>query len=125
MAGVMNDPWGGGAAGGTLQEMLRTGAPTDATGMWNASAGRANQAFEDLMGAGRESRAASGQGFGSGYDAMMGRGSQRIAEEFGARGAEAEFGAAESATGRRLSALQPALAGRQLGLGAASQSRKR
>lgn len=113
LSGIMQDPWGG-TAGGTLEEMLTTGAPTDVSGIGEASAIRGNRAFEQLTGAAQERAAISGGLAGSGFQ----RGQQRIggdiADMMQARMLEAGVGAQEAASGRRMGALGLNLQGQGL-----------
>lgn len=119
LEGIISDPWGGGAAKGTLEEMLSTGRPTDVSGIGEAAARRGNLAFEQLTGGAQEQAAISGGLASSGFANKQAGIAGNIADMIQSRMLEAGVGAQESAAGRSLAALNPALAARGMGMQAA------
>lgn len=99
----------GGDARSTLQDLLTTGGLVDTSPLIAASQEAASETFGDLTQGINERFGALGLGSSSAREAELGRQARRLSSEVGRAGIEASVGAAESAAGRRLAALNPSL----------------
>jgi hypothetical protein len=118
LTSLMQNPFSQ-AGQGTLEQMLTTGAPVDVSGIGNAAAMRANQAFESLTGGAREQAALQGGLAGSGFANKQAQIGGNLAELMQAMILEGGVGAAENAANRRMGALGLDLQGAGARAGAA------
>jgi len=102
----------------TAGELLRTGAPTDVSGLTQVAQQRAGRTFEDFLSGARERFGALNLESSSALEQAKMREAARLAQGVGEQGIISGVGAAESATGRRLAALSPFQESRQQQLGA-------
>jgi hypothetical protein len=121
MMGAAQNPFGTGSGAATLEQMLSTGAPTDVSGLAQAGRAQANQAFQDFNRASRERATLQGGLAGSGQAAQQAEAANRLAQDMFGREMQAQVGAQEAATGRRMGALGEARAGQALSGGLAGQ----
>ena len=102
--------------GGTLAELLRTGAPVDTRGVESAASDAGMRAFRDISRQINEAMLAGGKGGSSAQTARLSEAGSDVASRIGEQIAQLRYGAGEAAAGRRVGALNPALAEGQLNL---------
>ena len=106
------DPFGGplgGAAQGSLQDLLTTGAPTDTSGIKAANAALAQEQIAAGEGSINEQVGALGLGSSSARSRELLKSGERIRGNLAQQNAQLDFAAGESAAGRRLGAFNPFL----------------
>ena len=106
----------------TLDEILRSGLPTDVSGITEAARIRATQEFEDAQNTIGERLANLGLVSSSAQTAAVARERARLGERVGAAGLEAQVGAAEAAAARRAGATETDIRARASRLSALSEA---
>lgn len=99
----------GQTAEGSLSGLLKTGLPTDVSGLTDVAAARAGRQFEDFLGSARERFGALNLGSSSALEAAKAREAARLAQGVAEQGIISGVGAQEAARGRQLGAFNPFL----------------
>lgn len=97
------------AFGGTLNQMLTSGAPVDTAGITQAARQEGDLAWRDMLADINQAMAAGGLTGSSAQTARLAQGASDIGTRIGAEGLRAGVAAQETAAGRRMSAMDTAL----------------
>lgn len=97
------------AFGGTLNQMLTSGAPVDTSGITQAARQEGDLAWRDMLANINQAMAAGGLTGSSAQTARLSQGASDIGTRIGAEGLRAAVAAQEAAAGRRMGAMDTAV----------------